>query len=194
MNSPTLFPPAVRSDALISPCGLYRYWLSRTWDDALPTVCWIGLNPSTADASKDDPTIRRITGFTRAWGFGGFVAVNLFALRATDPRQILRAQHPVAEVGNSPVVMFANANDAWITFQTRPHRRVIAAWGAGGSLNGRDRQVMKLLKEDAPWNEAGGKHRVIECLGTTAAGHPRHPLYMPATATPVPFSMGGSHA
>lgn len=175
----TLFPPPVRSDALISPCGLYRYWLSRTWDDALPVVCWIMLNPSTADASKDDPTIRRVTAFSRAWGFGGFVVVNLFALRATDPRQLLRAEYPIASPDH--LMKFCeNMNDFWILRQAMS-RRVIVAWGAGGALNRRDREVMDLLKG-----------RKVECIGTTAARHPRHPLYLPATATPVPFLMGGA--
>src|SRR5262245_19133112 len=82
-------------EALISPCGLYRYWLTRTWDNSLRRVCWVMLNPSTADAEQDDPTIRRCVGFARSWGAGGIIVVNLFAFRASDPKALLRAADPV---------------------------------------------------------------------------------------------------
>ena len=70
----------------ISECGCYRYWLTRTWNPRRATLCWVLLNPSTADADRDDPTIRRCQGFARSWGYGGIVVVNLFAYRATDCR------------------------------------------------------------------------------------------------------------
>lgn len=67
------------SSAEISACGDFRFQLTRVWDEASPQVCWIGLNPSTADASINDPTIRRMMGFSRQWKCGGIVVVNLFA-------------------------------------------------------------------------------------------------------------------
>lgn len=87
----------VESDARLSPCGLYRYTLTRTWDATKPRACWIGLNPSTADASEDDPTIRRMCGFADAWKCGGIIVVNLFALRATDPKELRRVKDPVGD-------------------------------------------------------------------------------------------------
>lgn len=71
--------------AEFSGCGRYRYSLRRRWADGGPPACWIMLNPSTADAEKDAPTIRRCIGFSKAWGHNALVVVNLFALRSTDP-------------------------------------------------------------------------------------------------------------
>ena len=71
--------------ARLSECGRYRYSLWRVWDAGLPSLAWCLLNPSTADAEREDATTRRLRGFCRAWGYGGYLLVNLFALRATDP-------------------------------------------------------------------------------------------------------------
>ena len=77
------------------------------------------LNPSTADAERDDPTIRRCIGFSRAWGFGGAEMVNLFALRSTDPGRLREAADPVGP-----------GNVAHIADAARGATQVIAAWGA----------------------------------------------------------------
>lgn len=76
------------SGAIFSADRLYRYTLTRRWDGR-PMMAWIGLNPSTADETEDDPTIRRCTGFAKAWGYGGMVMLNLFAYRATDPKEMM---------------------------------------------------------------------------------------------------------
>lgn len=149
------------SDACISPCGRYRYWLTRRWSDA-PLLAWVMLNPSTADASQDDPTIRRCMGFARGWGYGGIVVVNLFAFRATKPDDVW--SEGAAAVGPD--------NDRHILEQTRD-RRVIAAWGTLGNTYRRDSHVMRLL--------AG---RDVHHIGLTKDGHPRHPLYVPGGAVP----------
>ncbi len=156
------------STAVISPCNLYRYVLTRTWDAALPAVAWIMLNPSVADAAQDDPTIRRVVRFSRDMGAGGCVVVNLFALRATDPAKLRTAADPVGP-----------DNDRHINFEATPpfvHRRVIAAWGAHPMAVQRARDVLRTLKE------AGV---AVECLGKTKDGQPRHPLYLKADARPV---------
>jgi len=146
--------PQVRRTATLSGCRRYRYSLSRCWDSALPTVLFVGLNPSTADALRDDPTVRRCVGFARDWGFGAMTLANLFALRSTDPAQLWTANDPVGP-----------DNDDWISQLVESAAKVVAAWGAHGGLNDRDRRVLKLLPE-------------VYCLGRTREGHPRHPLYL----------------
>lgn len=155
--------PMTRS-ACFSDDRVFRYWLSRTWDEELQPLVVVGLNPSTADEAVDDPTVRRCIGFARAWGFGGLVMLNLFAFRATDPREMKAAADPVGP-----------ANDAWLRQQTSL-RRVLCAWGAhGGHLN-RSRRVGHLLAD-----------RDLVCLGRTAAGFPRHPLYLRADTAPEAY-------
>lgn len=147
--------------------GAYRYTLIRTWDAAGPRIAFCLLNPSTANARRDDPTIRRCLGFARAWGYGSLEVVNCFALRATDPRELARAADPIGP-----------ANDAAIRRAARRAAMTVAGWGAHGALLGRGQRVRGLL---------GRAGTPVVCLGTTAAGHPRHPLYLPADAhlTPV---------
>jgi hypothetical protein len=164
---PDLF---IQSDAGISECGLYRYWLTRTWGEA-PPVCWVALNPSTADAVEDDPTIRRIMGFSRLWCAGGIVVVNLFALRATDPRVLRKHLAPVGP-----------DNDRAIVEHAMKAMCVVAAWGADGSYLGRDREVLTLLKCVGVG---------VKCLGVTKEEHPRHPLYLRADTPLVPFPPAG---
>ena len=174
-----LFAPLIerlRPAAVLSDCGRYRYRLTRVWDLGRPLMIWIMLNPSTADASQDDATIRRCTGFAWSWGHGGIVVLNLFALRATDPGELLTHPSPVAEPG--PVPGHAgNRNDFEITsFASARDRRVVAAWGCHGTFMGRDREVLALLG-----------NRPIECLGLTKEGHPRHPVRLRGDLRPVPW-------
>jgi hypothetical protein len=160
--------PTIRPAAGFSPCGRYRYWLTRTWDTGKAPLCWVLLNPSTADDRQDDPTIRRCMSFARSLGYGGIHVVNLFAFRATRPRQLRAADDPVGP-----------ANDRFIVRAARRADRVIAAWGCHGAYQGRDREVMALLAQTgAP----------VACLGMTRDGWPRHPLYLPGDAVPVPFT------
>lgn len=146
------------STAILSDDGLYRYTLGRRWAKG-PAAFWIMLNPSTADAALDDPTIRRCIGFTRAWGYSALTVVNLFALRATNPAQLYRHPDPIGP-----------ANDAHIVTQAQRHQIAIAAWGTHGHLLDRSAYVQRLV-DGIP----------LHCLGTTRGGHPRHPLYVRAT-------------
>ena len=120
------------------------------------------LNPSTADAVRDDPTIRRCIGFARAWGYRRLVVTNLFGLRATLPAALRRAADPVGPRNNQYVMRAARGAD-----------RIVCAWGVHGALGNRAAEVLTLL---------GGFH--VEHLGLTRHGHPRHPLYVPAS-TPL---------
>ena len=143
--------------ATFSADGRYRYRLWRRWDRARPVVAFVMLNPSTADATRDDPTIRRCISFARAWGFGGVEVVNLFAYRATDPRVLRRARDPVGP-----------GNDRQIARACREAALVVAAWGAS---HAGDRAAHVLRRLSAP-----------RCFGTTRSGQPAHPLYLPRTA------------
>ena len=107
--------------AELSDCGLYRYLLTRTWDAQCERVVFIGLNPSTADATEDDPTIRRIIGFARSWGYGGVDMLNLFAFRATDPSDLKAAVDPVGP-----------KNDRYLAEYTSRSHATVAAWGVHG--------------------------------------------------------------
>ena len=85
----------LESTADFSFCGQYRYTLTRVWSLERGLVLFVGLNPSTADAERDDPTVRRCVGYARRWGFGGVLVANLFAYRATDPRDLLAVSYPI---------------------------------------------------------------------------------------------------
>lgn len=141
--------------AVMSECGRYRYRLRREWLGGEGDVLFIMLNPSTADAERDDPTIRRCVGFARRWGFRRLWVGNLFAWRATHPFDLVRAPDPVEPDNDEHLIgMAANAEV------------IVAAWGSYRALRGRDKDVRQII---------GG----LECLGVTKRGHPRHPLYLP---------------
>jgi hypothetical protein len=154
----------MRRSAIFDVTSHYRYSLTRRWDAALPRLGFVMLNPSTADDATDDPTIRRCISFARAWGFGALEVVNLFAYRATDPEVLRIVTDPLGP-----------NNDYFIGEMVSRSARIVVAWGIHGTLKGRDCAAMSLL--------GPGLH----CLGVTIAGHPRHPLYIGAGVTPVPF-------
>ena len=167
----TTLSPIQSSGARLSPCGNYRYSLWRGWNPRRPYALFVGLNPSTADARTDDPTIRRMCGFARRWGLGGIRVVNLYAWRATDPDELKRVTHPVSE----PCPLLSTCdNDVAIRLAATDADRIIAAWGAWGQPMARVDQVRKLL--------AG---RTVEALALTKDGYPRHPLYVKSGVEPV---------
>ena len=146
--------------AAITDCGRYRYALGRHWDEALPPVVFIGLNPSTADAEQDDPTIRRCIGFAKAWGFGGLVMLNLFAYRATQPADMMAAADPVGPQSDHYLTTLAS------------RATVVAAWGANGTFRQRGEAVRAMLPR-------------LHYLRLTKGGQPQHPLYLPGDLRPV---------
>jgi hypothetical protein len=151
----------VRKHAILSPCGTYRYQLTRWWGRGAP-MTFIMLNPSTADGEVDDPTIRRCMSFARRDGYSGIVVVNLYALRATDPREIDRHPDP-----DGPCNL-AYLEEAAQVSGERGYP-LVCAWGTRGGHHGRF--VAELL---------AGQGGNLQCLGTTLEGHPRHPLYVAA--------------
>ena len=153
------------SAALISPCGVYRYALERRWGDAPPMVFCM-LNPSTADAEVDDPTIRRCKSFAERERCGGIFVVNLFAFRATSPADLNKAADPV---GPDNVKAIGEA----LLLSAVMRGPFVAAWGAH-SLAGK--QAARLVER------ARDFHIKIHCLGKTQTGAPKHPLYLRADA------------
>ncbi len=165
----------VNGGAWLSDDEVYRYALRRTigyglFDGAYrdETVNFIMLNPSTATATEDDPTIRRCIGYAREWGFGALMVTNLFAYRATDPRDLKRATDPVGP-----------ENNAYVRKVAAESQLVVAAWGSHGAYRGRDATVRRLL-------DAIGVP--LMCLTTTKSGHPGHPLYLRADLRPVHYT------
>lgn len=146
--------------AVLSDDGVYRYELTRRWGPG-PLVCWVMLNPSTADAEVDDPTIRRCMGFTRRWGHDGIKVVNLYALRATDPKELARHPDPIGP-----------ANFIWVRAAVSESPLVVVAWGASAPVRGPGVSdvVVPAQRDNIP----------VRCLGRTKQGFPRHPLYVKA--------------
>lgn len=154
----------MKTNAKLSDCRTYRYALWRIWDESKPYAMFIGLNPSTADETEDDPTIRRCVAFARDWGYGGLCMANLFAFRATNPGDMMQAQDPVGP-----------DNDEWLKKLSCDAGVVVAAWGNGGSYLGRSQKVLF----DFP---------NLMCLKQNQSGEPVHPLYQPGSS--VPKAMG----
>lgn len=153
--------------ATLSDDGTYRYRLWRTWDGTKPTLAWVMLNPSTADATADDPTIRRCINYAKRWGYGRIVVGNLFAYRATDPTELWNR---TAIVGPE--------NDQHLQAICDKAEMVVAAWGTYGAKMGRGPEVAAMLDAD------------LYALGTTHGGHPWHPLRKLGDAEPEPFAYG----
>lgn len=159
--------PNASRDAILSECGLFRYWLLRRWGQGKPLL-FVMLNPSTADAVDDDATIRRCAGFATDHGYGGFEVVNLFAFRATDPQDLRAGGWKVGP-----------DNDHHIAEATKRAGGICVAWGANAKGLSRPAGVLRLLRLHS--------NVAIHCLGVTASGHPQHPLMLPADRRLMPF-------
>lgn len=167
MSANRLFPTDMERTAFLSSCGRYRHALGRHWDRTLGYVLFIGLNPSTADAEFDDPTIRRCMGFARSWGYGGLEVGNLFDWRTSDPKRLPRQTFAVSEF-----------NDPCLRVRTIAASLVIACWGAVSWAQWRIDQVFReVFTEEKRWH----------CLKLTKDGFPNHPLYLPKNLKPTLF-------
>jgi hypothetical protein len=143
--------------AVISEDNNYRYQLSRIWDESKPAVLFIMLNPSTADASIDDPTIRRCINFAKSWGYGGLYVGNLYAYRSTDPKALKYVENPVG-----------NDNIAHIQSLVTLVDKVIYAWGN----NQKEPEWLRSIVE-TPY-----------CIELSKKGVPKHPLYLKGDLQP----------
>jgi hypothetical protein len=149
--------------AVLSQCTQYRYLLWRVWQPNQRLVAFVGLNPSTADEQRDDPTIRRCVSFAKTWGYGGMIVANLFAYRATLPSELRIAFDPIGP-----------ENDDYLNILTTQCALVVACWGNHGTYLTRDNAVQRLFIN-------------LYALDLTKSGAPRHPLYVRGTATPILF-------
>lgn len=158
----------MRNGATFSPCRTYRYDLWRTWLGGEGYAMFVGLNPSTADETHDDPTIRRCIAFAKAWGYAGMCMTNLFAFRATQPKDMMRSADPVGP--QNDLVLMDRASRAGV---------IVAAWGADGDYKNRAWWVRTMLPK-------------LHYLRLTKGGQPGHPLYLPKTLTPVEWQWGSN--
>lgn len=167
---PPLGPVEIRREAEISPCGMFRWTLKRFWH-AGPYVCWVMLNPSTADAERDDPTIREVIRFTRLWGYQGLVVVNLYPFRSSSPAVCRRwsEQNEYANDVNDAL----DHNRKVILDVTNDADLIMAAWGAPPWAHGWSEVIADDIRGTF---DHGGPVRQIHCLGTTQDGSPKHPL------------------
>ena len=204
--------PPIQRGATFSGCANFRYLLQRSWasssSDATSTttsatrstgMLFIGLNPSTADAERDDPTMRRCMDFARQWGHESLRVVNLFALRSPQPLALKEAEDPI---GNPE-------NDAAILEAARACERILCGWGSWDfSVKGtttvtatatatatastrkktRDRAVEQRAQAVLHLLQADGHADKLCCLQVLLAGQPKHPLYVRADQQPVPYS------
>lgn len=142
--------------AIFDTTQTYRYRLWRQWSDA-PSIGFVMLNPNCADATINDPTIRRCIGFAKAWGFGRLEVVNLFAYRARTPSMLKHVNDPIGA-----------ENDLYLSTLNQRVEKVVLAWGNWGRLGGRDRALLSLLTPQSD----------LYTLGLTKLGQPKHPLYL----------------
>jgi len=148
----------MKKDAKLSDDKLYRYQLSRIWDEDKPKVLFIMLNPSTADADVDDPTIRRVINFAKSWNYGGVFVVNLYAFRSTDPKGLKTTSDPIGPENRKHIQELVGSVD-----------RVIYAWG---NKEKEPQWLRELIT--TPY-----------CIALSTKGIPKHPLYLKGDSQPI---------
>jgi len=163
----------MKRTAKLSDCGTYRYSLARTWEPSLGAALFVYLNPSKADHEVDDPTVRKCVGFAQRWGFGAMWIVNLFAYRATDPKDLRAAQKRGVDIVGNPV------NRQAILEAAMAADRVVLAWGANATS-----WAPYAANVTAAVRGELGAIRPVWHLGLTGDGQPKHPLML-AYSTPL---------
>jgi len=168
----------IKRDAVISMDNRHRYMLARDWDDSLPRCAFIMINPSTADAEQDDPTIRKCIGFAKRLGYGGCDVVNLFSLRTPDVKELKKAS-----ANGDPITK--QLNDEYIQNVAKAATKTFAAWGSISKIpkepqhRFRDQEVVRYL---------GIRGIELWCIGRTKDGDPRHPLMTSYSTEPTRFT------
>ncbi len=159
-------------EAIFSEDGAHRYRLSREWLIGAGSIAFIMLNPSTADASINDPTVKRCMGFAQDWGYKRLVVGNIFAFRTTQPYDLLRADDPIGP-----------ENDDHLIGIVEEANLVVCAWGGHGMFHSRGDIVRRNISINAP----DDKFRDLYALGFTKDRQPKHPLYVRADTPLVKF-------
>jgi hypothetical protein len=153
--------------AVFDPRRKYRYLLWRKWDAELPKLCFVMLNPSTANEFQNDPTISRCVGFAQKWGFGSLEVVNAFALRATDSSELKLVKDPVG----------GKLADRYIEEAVESSDKIVVAWGNTGTWMDRHLALNEMLRGSE-----------VSCFGMTNQNQPKHPLYLPNDADLIPYT------
>lgn len=153
--------------AIFDQTGRYRYRLDRRWQEQGEQVTFVMLNPSRADATIDDPTLRACIQFAQCWEYASLAVVNLFGYRTPHPKVLKQVKNPVGR-----------ENDAHVLQAVKESRQVVLAWGNWGELYGRDRAILQLL---SPYQSK------LTCLQQNRSGQPRHPLYIKRDVPLMPF-------
>ena len=159
---------------MFSQCGSYRWILKRELLSGKKTVVFVGLNPSKANASNNDRTLIRIINFCSRWNYKNIYIINLFSLISKSPFKLLKSNDPIGE--NNDLITLKSL-EFW-----RENRNcdLWLGWGDKGQINGRDRKVLKLIKNFSNWKSKENNHsKRVLCLGLSKKGNPLHPLYMP---------------
>ena len=150
--------------AKFSKCRKYRYTLWRTWDTSKPKIMFLGLNPSTADETNNDPTVTRCINYANSWGYGGMFMMNIFAFRTTYPVELKKTSNPIGK-----------DNNRWIKKVSLSVDKSIGAWGNDGMFLHRSTDIKKIVKN-------------LYCLKINSSGEPSHPLYLKATLKPIKYN------
>ena len=170
------------SEASLSSDGCYRWWLLRRLGTGDGCLLYIGLNPSRANGQRDDPTLRRLIGFTRQWGYRELLVLNLFARISPSPAALLRVRDPIG--GQNDVIL-----NRWLKRWSRTSGIDLwCGWGANGARWDRAQLVLGNIQRLLPQRRRSvpdSPHPLM--LGLTASGQPRHPLYAPRQACLHPF-------
>jgi len=153
----------MKTNAILSEDRKYRYVLSRIWNESKPIIMIIGLNPSTANETKNDPTVAKCINFAKSWDYGGVYMLNLFAFRATLPQDMFGEKEPIG-----------NENDHYIDKYSKLSEKIVCAWGNHGSYKNRGKEILSKLDK-------------LYYLKLNKTGEPAHPLYLKRNLIPIKF-------
>lgn len=162
---------AMKKNAIISDCKQYRYRLERTWDESKAKALFIMLNPSTADATDDDPTIRRCIGFAKQWGYGGLLVGNLYAYRATKPKELLTVKNPIGD-----------ENIEHLQKMFREAELIVCAWGNANIVDALSKKYEYKPLRTTVITE-------LTYLELAKDGTPKHPLYLKGELSPKRYDI-----